>query len=56
MRENFRLHGIPKIIISKRYAKLTSTFWKALFEGLGTQLNFITTYHPQTDGLIEREN
>jgi hypothetical protein len=50
MREIFRLHGIPKTIISDRDTKFTSKFWKALFEGLGTQLNFNTTYHPQTDG------
>jgi len=56
MREIFRLHGMPKTIISDRDEKITPTFWKSLFEGLGTQLNFITTYHPQTDWLTEREN
>jgi hypothetical protein len=46
MKEIFRLHGIPTTIISDRDSKFTSRFWKGLFEGLGTQLNFSTTYHP----------
>jgi len=53
MQTNFRLHDIPKVIISYCDVMFTSTFWKALFEGLGTQLHFSTTYHPQIDGNIE---
>ena len=50
MKEIFRLHGIPKMVISDRDVKFTSAFWKTLFTGLGTQINFSTAYHPQTDG------
>jgi len=53
VKDIFRLHGIQKAIISDRDVKFTSTFWKALFEGLGTYIHFITTYHPQTDGKTE---
>ena len=50
MKESFRLHGIPKMVISDRDVKFTSTFWKELFAGLNTNLNFSTSYHPQMDG------
>eukprot|EP00253_Pinus_taeda_P005316 PITA_05316 len=56
MQNIFRLHGFPKTIISDRDVKFTSAFWRTLFEGLGTQLNFSTAYHPQTDGQTERVN
>lgn len=45
----FRLHGFPKEIILDCDAKYTSNLYKGLFEELGTQLNFNTTYHPQID-------
>ena len=35
MKEIFRLHGVPKIKILNRDAKLTRNFWKDLFKGLG---------------------
>eukprot|EP00253_Pinus_taeda_P018433 PITA_18433 len=56
MQNVFRLHGLPKVIISDRDVKFTSTFWRTLFVELGTQLNFSTAYHPQTDGQTERVN
>eukprot|EP00253_Pinus_taeda_P032776 PITA_32776 len=51
-----KLHRLPKTIISNCDVKFTSVFWRTLFEGLGTQLNFSTAYHPQTDGQTERVN
>eukprot|EP00253_Pinus_taeda_P019762 PITA_19762 len=54
MQNIFKLHEIPKMIISNQDVKFTSAFLKSLFEGLGTQLHFSTTYHPQTDGHTER--
>eukprot|EP00253_Pinus_taeda_P002642 PITA_02642 len=56
MQNIFKLHGLPKVIISDRDVKFTSAFWRTLFEGLGTQLSFSTAYHPQTDGQTERVN
>ena len=55
MKAIFRLHGVPKVIISDRDAKFTGNLWKALCKGLGTQLNF-STYHLQTDGQNQRVN
>jgi hypothetical protein len=56
MREIDRLHGIPKTIMSDKDPKFTSKFWKGLFNGSGTNLNFSTTYHPESDGQIKRVN
>jgi hypothetical protein len=56
MKEITRLHGIPKTIVSDRDPKFISKFWKGLFNGFGTNLNFSTAYHPESDGQTERVN
>jgi hypothetical protein len=56
MKEIFRLHGMPKEIISDRDTKFTSSFWKYLIVGFETKFLFSTTYHPQIDGQTERVN
>lgn len=56
MKDIFRLHGIPKMIVSDRDAKFTSNFWKAMSGSFGTKTNSNTTYHPQMDGKTERTN
>ena len=56
MKEIFRLHGVSKAKVPDRDAKFTGNFWKALFKGLGTELNFSTACHPQTNGKTERLN
>ena len=50
LKEIFRLHGVPKVVISDRDVKFTSIFWKSLLAGLETQINFSTSYHPEMDG------
>ncbi|MCO5561028.1 hypothetical protein L7F22_014649 [Adiantum nelumboides] len=52
----FRIHGLPRSIISNRDPKFTRHFWTSLFKSLGTNLLFSSAYHPQTDGQIERVN
>jgi hypothetical protein len=44
-----RLHGVPKRIISDRGSVFTGQFWTSFQEALGTQLNFSTVYHLETD-------
>ena len=56
LKEIFRLHRIPKEIISNRDTKFTKNFWRSLFFELDTWLKFCTTYHSQTDGQRERVN
>jgi hypothetical protein len=50
MREIVRIHGVPKKIVPDRYPKFTLKFWKGLFKGFGTNMNFSTPYHPKLDG------
>ena len=45
LKEIFRLHGISKEIISDRDVKFIGNFWRSLFSGLETRLNFSTAYH-----------
>ena len=56
IKQIFRLHGIPKVIIYDRDPKFTSNLWNSLFKGLNTTLNFSTSFHPQMDGQTERVN
>jgi hypothetical protein len=56
MKEIAMLHVVHKEIVLDKYPKVTSNFWKGLFKGFGTNLNFSTTYHPQTYGKIDRVN
>ena len=56
LKEIIRLHGVPRKIISDKDACFTSRFWKSLLQSMGTQLNFSTAYHPETDGQIVRVN
>ncbi|SGY64038.1 BQ5605_C007g04863 [Microbotryum silenes-dioicae] len=46
--------GIPLQIVSDRDPRWTSDLWRSMFEGLGTTLLLSTSFHPQTNGRIER--
>ena len=52
----YKLHGLPKAIISDRDVLFTSTFWGRLNELMGTKLRLSNAYHPQTDGATKRAN
>ncbi|WVZ89845.1 hypothetical protein U9M48_036199 [Paspalum notatum var. saurae] len=52
----FRLHGLPRMIISDRDQVFTSAVWQELFRLSDTVLMMSSSYHPQTDGQTERLN
>ena len=45
-REVFRLHVLPKTIVSDKDCKFTGAFWQELFQLVGTDLAMRTGYHP----------
>jgi hypothetical protein len=45
----FRIHGLPKTIVSNRDTRFTRQFWTSLFIKLGTKLRFSSGEHPETD-------
>ena len=55
-REVFRLHGLPRSIITNRDSKFIGRFWSELLRVLGTSRNLSTACHPQSDGHTERMN
>jgi len=54
--EVYRLHGLPKSIVSDRDTLFTSAFWTHLHQLIGVELKMSSAYHPQTDGATERAN
>ena len=56
VREVFRLHGLPRDIITDRGSIFISDIWKNTAEKLGIERRLSTAFHPQTDGQTERTN
>ena len=55
-KEFFRLHGLPKSIVSDRDNIFFSAFWKELFKMVGKYLTPNTSYNPKNGGKKERVN
>ena len=55
-RHIFRLHGLPKTIISDRGTQFIDKFWRALYKTLKIEALLSTPYHPETDGQTKRVN
>ena len=56
MRQIFRLHGLPKDIITDQGSIFTSDLWKETTKQLGIERRLSTAFHPQTDGQTEQTN
>ncbi|GJR22360.1 putative reverse transcriptase domain-containing protein [Tanacetum coccineum] len=54
LKEVVSRYRVSVSIISDRNGKFTSHFWRSLHKALGTRLDMIIAYHPQTDGQSER--
>jgi hypothetical protein len=55
-KEIVRLHGLARRIVSGRDTKFIGHFWRTLWKKMGTNLIFISSYHPQMDGKTEVVN
>ena len=52
----WKLHGIPRKILSNREPQFASKFMEEFTKALGTKRQLSTAYHPQTDDQTERIN
>jgi len=52
----WKLHGLPKRVVSDRGPQFVASFTKELYRLLGIQLSSSTAWHPQTDGQTECVN
>lgn len=54
--EVVRLHGLLASIVSDQDPVFTSSFWRELLKQSCVQLQYSTTFHPQSDGQSEASN
>lgn len=52
----YRLHGVPKRIISDRGVQFTARFWRNFLRCIGSAQGLSSAYHPSTNGAAERAN
>jgi hypothetical protein len=52
----WKLHGLPRSIVSDRGPQFVSEFWRHLTRRLGIQSLLSTAFHPETDGQTEIAN
>ena len=54
--EIWKLHGVPRMILSNQGPQFASRFMEEFTKVLGTKRKLSTAYHSQTDGQTERIN
>ena len=54
--EIWKLHGVPRRVLSDRGLQFTLKFMKKFIKALGTTRQLSTAYHPQTDKQTEKIN
>jgi hypothetical protein len=52
----WRLHGLPKEIVSDRDPRFTSECWTEIMLMVGNKQSMSSIFHPQTDGQTEQAN
>lgn len=52
----YKLHSMPKYVVSDRDPIFTSSFWQTFLTRTGCQLKMSSADHPQSDGQTERVN
>ena len=52
----WKIHGLPRIIISDRGPQFAAAMTRDLCESLGIKRNLSSAYHPRTDGQTERSH
>jgi hypothetical protein len=52
----YRLHGVPKVIVSGKDSKFVGQLWQNFIDKLNTKLNMSNARHPRIGGLTERVN
>ena len=56
LRNVWKLHGLPRRVVSDRGPQFVAAFMKELYRLLGIEAATSTAYHPQTDGQTEWVN
>ena len=52
----YKLHGVPKVILSDRNPRFVAQFWHYFMRTLNTKINVSAARHPRIDGLTECVN
>jgi hypothetical protein len=55
-RDVFRLHGIPKKVLSNCGPQFVARFMRALYKRLGIETGLTTAYYPEGNGKVEHKN